>query len=55
MCDEITYPLPNVNGTTVDVWEWISKSIQHFTGHVVTYPCWPGIKIKPYDFCGPFY
>ena len=25
--DEITYPLPNFNGATVEVWEWISNFI----------------------------
>ena len=34
------YPFPNFNGATVDVWEWISYFIPHFTGHVITYPCW---------------
>ena len=24
----------------VEVWEWISNFISHFTGHVITYPCW---------------
>ena len=38
--DEITYPFPNFNGCTVEVWEWISNFIPHFIGHVVTYPCW---------------
>ena len=28
--DEITYPLPNFNGATVEVWEWISDFITHF-------------------------
>ena len=32
--DEITYPFPNFNGCTIDVWEWISDFIQHFTSHV---------------------
>ena len=32
------YPFPNFNGVTVEVWEWISNSIEHFTGHVNTYP-----------------
>ena len=32
----ITCPFPN--GCTVDVWEWISNSIPHFTGHVITFP-----------------
>ena len=38
--DEITYLLPNVNGSTIEVWEWISNFILHFTGLVLTYPCW---------------
>ena len=32
--DEITYPFPNFNGFTVEVWEWISNFILYFTGHV---------------------
>ena len=27
---EITYPLPNFNSATVEVWEWISNFIPHF-------------------------
>ena len=27
---EITYPFPNFNGATVEVWEWISNLIPHF-------------------------
>ena len=38
--DEITYPLPNFNCCTADIWEWVSNFIPHFTGHVTTYPCW---------------
>ena len=38
--DEITYPFPNVNGTTVEFWVWIRNFIPHFTSHLVTYPCW---------------
>ena len=37
--DEIAYPFPNFNDTTVEVWKWISNFIPHFTGHVITYPC----------------
>ena len=37
---EITYPFPNFNGTTVEVWEWISNFIPYFIGHVFTYRCW---------------
>ena len=37
--DEITFLFPDFNGTTVEVWEWISNFIPHFTRHVITYPC----------------
>ena len=40
MWGEITYPYPNFNGCTVEVWEWKSNLISHFTGLVITYPCW---------------
>ena len=36
--DEITYPFPNFNGATVEICEWISYFIPHFTEHVN--PCW---------------
>ena len=29
--DEITYPFPDFNGETVEVWEWINIFIPHFT------------------------
>ena len=29
MWDEITYPFPNFNSCTVEVWEWISNFITH--------------------------
>ena len=32
--------LPNFNGTTVEVWKWISNFIPHFIGYVLAYPCW---------------
>ena len=38
--DEITYPFPNFNGDTIEVWEWISNFNPHFIWHVITYPCW---------------
>ena len=25
---------------SVEVWEWINNFIPHFTGRVITYPCW---------------
>ena len=34
--DGITYPCPNFNGATVEVWEWISNFISHLIGHVIT-------------------
>ena len=36
----ITYSSPNLNGATVEVWEWISNFIPHFTGHVITDTYW---------------
>ena len=35
----ITYPFPNFNGCTVEVWEWICNFIPHFIIAVITYPC----------------
>ena len=40
MLGEIIYPSSNSNGATVEVLEWISNFIPHFTRYVVTYPCW---------------
>ena len=37
--DEISYPFPNFNGSTVR--EWISNFITHITVSVITYPCAP--------------
>ena len=30
LLDEITYPLLNVSGTGVEVWEWLNNSIPYF-------------------------
>ena len=38
--DEITYPFPNFNDCTVEVWEWINDLIPHLPVHVIAYPCW---------------
>ena len=38
--NEITYPIPNFNGCTVEVWDWISNFTPHLTRHVITYRCW---------------
>ena len=47
----ITYPFPNFNGCTIEVWEWINNFSLQFTGHVITYPWWD--KIKPCLYKGP--
>ena len=36
---EINYPVPNFHGFNVEVWEWISNFIAHFTMDVSTCPC----------------
>ena len=33
MWDKITYPFPNFNSFNVEIWQWISNFISHFTGH----------------------
>ena len=37
--NDITYPFPNFNGSTIEVWVWISNSIPHFVIGMITYPC----------------
>ena len=37
--DETTYPFPNFNDATVEVWEWISNLNPHFIMDIITYPC----------------
>ena len=36
----MTYPFLNLNGVTVEIYEWICNSILHFTGRVIIYTCW---------------
>ena len=38
--DQITYPISNFNGRTIEVWKWISNFISHFVMDVITYPYW---------------
>ena len=38
--DEIAYPSPNFNGSTVENREWISKFIPYFAEYVIINPCW---------------
>ena len=33
---EITYPFPNFNGATVEVWKWICIFIPHFIMDMIT-------------------
>ena len=40
VCDESTYPLSNFNCRNVEVREWISNFIPHFTRHMIIYPFW---------------
>ena len=42
---EITYPFLNFNGTTVEVYEWISNFIPHISGQVTLIHA--RIKVKP--------
>ena len=42
--DEINYPFPNLNGCTIELWEWISNFIRHFIMDVITYP-FLGLKL----------
>ena len=42
--DVITYPFLNFNGCTVEVYEWISNFLLHFTGLVIIILA--GIKVK---------
>ena len=44
--DEITYPFPNFDDATVEVWQWINDFVPHFMMDVITYPCWD--KVKPW-------
>ena len=37
--DEITYPFPNFNGGTVEVWEWINNFIPHIVMDAIIHPC----------------
>ena len=40
VCDDISYPFPNFNSHTVEVWLWISNLITHLPGHMVIFVCW---------------
>ena len=38
MWGEISYPSPNVNGCTVEVWKWICNFIPHVIMYVIIHP-----------------
>ena len=38
--DEITYPFPNFNSATVEVWVWINNFIPRIIMGVINNPCW---------------
>ena len=44
--DEITYPFPNFNRWTAEVWEWISNFIPHFIMDIILL-IHAGIRVKP--------
>ena len=52
MWDEVIYPSPNFNGGTVEVWEWISNFIPHFTGSVIAYQ-FDRKGLAVYNTCSP--
>ena len=37
MWDKVTYPFPNFNGATVEVWEWKRNSITHFIIDIIIF------------------
>ena len=45
MWDAIIYPLPNFNGATIEVWQWISNFIPHFKW--IKLHIQAGIEVKP--------
>ena len=43
MWDNITYPFPNCDGRAIEILEWISNCIPHFTWCVITF--YAGFKV----------
>ena len=52
MWDEIAYPFENFNGTTIEIWEWISNLFHFFNGYMITYPCWASEWLSLTAFLG---
>ena len=42
---EMTYPFSNLNGSNVEVWEWVICFIQHLKMDVIAYPSWISIDL----------
>ena len=38
--------VPTFNGTTIEVWEWVSIFIPHLIMDVISYPCWDLMLVK---------
>ena len=36
----MTYAVPNFNGATVEVWEWMSNFTPHFIVYMIIFPRW---------------
>ena len=52
--DEFTYPFPNFNGCTVEVWEWIGTFIPYFVMDVIILSHDDVIKWKHFPCYWPF-
>ena len=50
--DEITYPLPNLNDTSVGVLECMNNFISHSVTDAIAYPCWD-LKLNLVNKRGP--
>ena len=50
--DEITCPFPNFNGSTIEVWEWMSNFIPHFITDMITDPYWDLSQSQEQDING---
>ena len=59
--DEITRPITNSRGCTLEVWQWKNNFIPYSIGHVITLPCWVKVphsylwvfQTGSYPLCSP--
>ena len=54
MRHEFIYPFRNSKGGIVQVWEWVSYFIPHFTGHVIIFLSMLGFKLIHVSKRGPW-